>query len=59
MIKNDLVAANNIFLEQLTIKFGGKMKFLRFGNFGEEKPGICDEEGFIRDLSVVVNDIAG
>jgi len=35
------------------------MKFLRFGNFGEEKPGICDEEGFIRDLSGVVNDIAG
>ncbi|CAM3211558.1 fumarylacetoacetate hydrolase family protein [Asticcacaulis taihuensis] len=35
------------------------MKLLRFGPSGSEKPGILDAEGQIRDLSGVVDDIAG
>lgn len=35
------------------------MKLLRFGEPGQEKPGILDAEGKIRDLSGVVDDIAG
>ena len=35
------------------------MKLLRFGNSGEEKPGIIDSNGKIRDLSSVINDING
>ena len=35
------------------------MKLLRFGDVGLEKPGIMDNSGMIRDLSGVVDDIAG
>ncbi|MEM9963765.1 MAG: fumarylacetoacetate hydrolase family protein [Asticcacaulis sp.] len=35
------------------------MKLLRFGPEGQEKPGIIDAEGKIRDLSGIVDDIAG
>lgn len=35
------------------------MKLLRFGDLGRERPGILDREGRIRDLSSVVDDIAG
>jgi len=35
------------------------MKLLRYGPLGQEKPGILDGEGVIRDLSGVVPDIAG
>ncbi|SAL73880.1 5-carboxymethyl-2-hydroxymuconate delta-isomerase [Caballeronia terrestris] len=35
------------------------MKLLRFGPKGQEKPGLLDAEGKIRDLSGVVDDIAG
>ncbi len=35
------------------------MKLLRFGPSGSEKPGLLDAEGQIRDLSGVVDDIAG
>lgn len=35
------------------------MKLLRFGVKGQEKPGILDQEGNIRDLSAVVDDIDG
>jgi ureidoglycolate lyase len=35
------------------------MKLLRFGPPGREKPGLLDAEGIIRDLSAVVDDIAG
>ncbi|MDO5641106.1 MAG: ureidoglycolate lyase [Paracoccus sp. (in: a-proteobacteria)] len=35
------------------------MKLLRFGPKGQEKPGILDDEGQIRDLSGHVDDIAG
>jgi len=35
------------------------MKFLRYGDHGEEKPGIFDEKGCIRDLSEFADDIAG
>ncbi|MEN6670079.1 fumarylacetoacetate hydrolase family protein [Psychrobacter sp. B38] len=35
------------------------MKLLRFGVKGQEKPGILDQDGNIRDLSAVVNDIHG
>jgi len=34
------------------------MKLLRFGPRGREKPGILDDEGHIRDLSRVIDDIA-
>jgi 2-keto-4-pentenoate hydratase/2-oxohepta-3-ene-1,7-dioic acid hydratase in catechol pathway len=35
------------------------MKLLRYGQFGLEKPGILDARGQIRDLSQVVDDLAG
>jgi 2-keto-4-pentenoate hydratase/2-oxohepta-3-ene-1,7-dioic acid hydratase in catechol pathway len=35
------------------------MKLLRFGEPGKERPGILHADGSIRDLSGVVNDIAG
>ena len=34
------------------------MKLVRFGSPGQEKPGIVDQEGKIRDLSSVVDDIS-
>ena len=33
------------------------MKLLRFGELGAEKPGLLDDNGIIRDLSTIVNDI--
>ena len=35
------------------------MKLLRYGNLGEEKPGILDAQGKLRDLSAYVSDIDG
>jgi 2,4-diketo-3-deoxy-L-fuconate hydrolase len=35
------------------------MKLLRYGPLGQEKPGLLDATGQIRDLSGVVSDIAG
>ncbi|MFU0504803.1 fumarylacetoacetate hydrolase family protein [Pseudaminobacter sp. NGMCC 1.201702] len=35
------------------------MKLLRFGPAGQERPGVLDAEGRIRDLSAHVEDIAG
>lgn len=35
------------------------MRFLRFGPQGQEKPGILDGNGIIRDLSSVIRDIDG
>ncbi len=35
------------------------MKLLRYGNTGQEKPGVMDADGNIRDLSGVVSDIDG
>jgi 2-keto-4-pentenoate hydratase/2-oxohepta-3-ene-1,7-dioic acid hydratase in catechol pathway len=35
------------------------MKLLRFGEPGQEKPGILDEAGKIRDLSGIIGDLAG
>jgi 2-keto-4-pentenoate hydratase/2-oxohepta-3-ene-1,7-dioic acid hydratase (catechol pathway) len=35
------------------------MKLVRFGEANKEKPGILDSEGRIRDLSGIVDDIAG
>lgn len=35
------------------------MKLIRFGESGREKPGLIDGEGRIRDLSGVIDDIAG
>ncbi len=35
------------------------MKLVRFGLTGQEKPGIYDAEGVLRDLSSAVEDIAG
>ena len=33
------------------------MKLVRFGPMGEEKPGLIDEDGRLRDLSGVIEDI--
>ncbi|MEL4068575.1 fumarylacetoacetate hydrolase family protein [Ochrobactrum sp. GPK 3] len=35
------------------------MKFLRYGEAGQEKPGILDADGAIRDLSAQVSDLSG
>src|SRR4026209_1524355 len=35
------------------------MKLLRYGSAGQEKPGLLDSTGAIRDLSGVVPDITG
>ena len=35
------------------------MKFVRYGEAGQEKPGILDAEGRLRDLSHAVPDLAG
>lgn len=35
------------------------MKLLRYGPAGEERPGLLDKDGNIRDLSGIVDDIAG
>ncbi|WP_246793173.1 ureidoglycolate lyase [Burkholderia perseverans] len=35
------------------------MKLLRYGPLGQEKPGLLDARGRIRDLSAVVADVAG
>ncbi|MDD5029804.1 MAG: fumarylacetoacetate hydrolase family protein [Rhodoferax sp.] len=35
------------------------MKLLRYGPLGQEKPGVLDAQGRVRDLSAVVSDIAG
>mgnify|MGYP003634555633 CR=1 FL=1 len=35
------------------------MKLLRYGPLGQEKPGILDDNGIIRNLSDVVGDING
>ncbi len=35
------------------------MKLLRFGTLGQEKPGILDSQGKVRDLSALVSDVAG
>lgn len=35
------------------------MKLLRYGPMGQEKPGVLDAQGLVRDLSAVVPDIAG
>lgn len=35
------------------------MKFVRYGEPGQEKPGVLDAEGQIRDLSGVMADLAG
>jgi 2-keto-4-pentenoate hydratase/2-oxohepta-3-ene-1,7-dioic acid hydratase in catechol pathway len=38
---------------------GRSMKLLRHGERGQEKPGLLDSQGQIRDLSGVVSDISG
>ncbi len=35
------------------------MKLVRFGSIGQEKPGLLDADGKIRDLSSTIDDIAG
>ncbi|MEM6480136.1 MAG: fumarylacetoacetate hydrolase family protein [Pseudomonadota bacterium] len=35
------------------------MKLLRYGNVGEERPGLLDADGAIRDLSAHISDITG
>lgn len=35
------------------------MKYVRYGDAGQEKPGVLDAEGNLRDLSGIVGDLAG
>ena len=35
------------------------MRLLRYGSAGSEKPGLVDKAGQLRDLSNLVDDIAG
>ena len=35
------------------------MRFVRFGEAGAERPGVLDSAGNLRDLSSVVDDLAG
>jgi len=35
------------------------MKLLRYGPKGQEKPGLLDAQGQVRDLSAVIDDIGG
>lgn len=35
------------------------MKLVRYGNIGQEKPGVLDQQGVLRDLSAEVADING
>jgi 2-keto-4-pentenoate hydratase/2-oxohepta-3-ene-1,7-dioic acid hydratase in catechol pathway len=35
------------------------MKFVRYGEAGQEKPGVLDADGGIRDLSVLMRDLGG
>ena len=35
------------------------MRLVRYGRPGKEKPGLFDEEGRLRDLSGVIDDIDG
>jgi 2-keto-4-pentenoate hydratase/2-oxohepta-3-ene-1,7-dioic acid hydratase in catechol pathway len=35
------------------------MKLLRYGDIGQEKPGVLDSEGNLRDLSNIISDIDG
>ena len=34
------------------------MKLVRYGNPGQEKPGLIDDQGHLRDLSKVIKDIS-
>ncbi len=38
------------------MSLGVSMKLLRYGNLGEEKPGLLDDQGQIRDLSLMISD---
>jgi len=38
---------------------GKKMKLLRYGKIGNERPGVLDKDGNIRDLSGHIDDISG
>lgn len=35
------------------------MKYVRFGSIGQEKPGVLDDNGDIRDLSGLIGDLSG
>ncbi len=35
------------------------MKLVRFGSYGGERPGLIDEDGYLRDISHLVPDLAG
>jgi 2-keto-4-pentenoate hydratase/2-oxohepta-3-ene-1,7-dioic acid hydratase in catechol pathway len=35
------------------------MRFLRYGDIGQEKPGVLDDDGVLRDLSDQVDDLSG
>lgn len=35
------------------------MKFLRYGDAGQEKPGVLDADGNLRDLSGLISDLSG
>ncbi|MDA0896657.1 MAG: fumarylacetoacetate hydrolase family protein [Proteobacteria bacterium] len=51
------VAATSVLLSFSGILNAAELKLLRYGPLGEEKPGLIDSQGRIRDLSAHINDI--
>ena len=51
------VAATSVLLSYSGILNAAELKLLRYGPLGEEKPGLIDSQGRIRDLSAHINDI--
>ena len=51
------VAAAFLFFVMSGVLNAAELKLLRYGPLGEEKPGLIDSQGRIRDLSAHINDI--
>ena len=52
-----VVAAAFLFFVMSGVLNAAELKLLRYGPLGEEKPGLIDSQGRIRDLSAHINDI--
>ena len=53
------IVATYCFYKCVNLLRGDQMKLMRFGPKGQEKPGLIDVAGNIRDLSSIVDDISG
>lgn len=45
-------------MAKLEVYLGERMKLVRYGDLGMEKPGVVDDQGNIRDLSQYITDIS-